>query len=279
MTLTNKPPVDQVLAGPHGPLRVRVYEPEGPAQAGLVWAHGGAFIVGDLDMPEADQTGRELAAGGIRVVSVEYRLAPLPADWAEEDGRPSRPGVHYPVPSDELMYVLRWARTEFPAPPWSLGGASAGAALAAGAALRLRDAGDPPTSIVLAYPTVHAELPPATAELAAKTAHLDPERRFSPERVLRMNENHIGRPLAEGPSPAFAGGQELTGLPPALIINAELDDLRASGQAFAGELARAGVDVAQVCERGALHGHLNVEGSDLARLSIARIRRWLLTPG
>src|SRR5687767_3258477 len=49
--------------GPHGPVPVRVYRPAG-ADAGrpcLVWMHGGAFLAGDLAMPEADWTARETA--------------------------------------------------------------------------------------------------------------------------------------------------------------------------------------------------------------------------
>ncbi len=43
--------------------------------ARLVWAHGGGFVAGDLDMPEADWVARTLAARGVTVVSIDYRLA------------------------------------------------------------------------------------------------------------------------------------------------------------------------------------------------------------
>jgi acetyl esterase/lipase len=49
----------------------------------------------------------------------------------------------------------------------------------------------------------------------------------------------------------------LEGLCPALVLNAEYDDLRASGEAFTGQLALAGVDVRQVMAPGMLHGFLN----------------------
>lgn len=64
---------DREIEGPHGPIPVRVYRPEpgrrpptpspaaGGLRAGLVWYHGGAFIGGDLDMPEADAVARGLA--------------------------------------------------------------------------------------------------------------------------------------------------------------------------------------------------------------------------
>jgi acetyl esterase len=55
--------------------------------------------------------------------------------------------------------------------------------------------------------------------------------------------------------PALAA---LEGLCPTVIINAEYDELRASGQAFAAALAVAGVDVRQVTIRGLLHAFLNL---------------------
>ena len=42
-----------------------------------------------------------------------------------------------------------------------------------------------------------------------------------------------------------------------LVLNAEYDDLRPSGEAFTAALAVAGVDVHQVTARGLLHGFLN----------------------
>ena len=51
---------DDAAPGPHGPVPVRVYTPAGGGTdlPCLVWLHGGAFRMGDLDMPEADWTAR-----------------------------------------------------------------------------------------------------------------------------------------------------------------------------------------------------------------------------
>jgi acetyl esterase len=272
---------DAIARGGATDVPVRVYTPAGRAVAGLVWAHGGAFVAGGLDDPEADQVARRLAADGIAVVSVDYRLAPLPPAWAAEAGLEPHAGVHFPLPVDDVVAALRWARSRPGADriPWSLGGASAGAALAASAGLRLRDDGDPPHALVLAYPVVHAELPPAPEgrerELAAVPAH----RRFPPETVRRMSSNYLGAGTGTRPPHAFAGESALESLPPVLIVDSELDDLRASGEAFAADLIRAGVDVHRVCERGALHGHLNDLDDPLALRSIARISRWLTRVG
>src|SRR4051794_17839471 len=125
--------VDSVAVdGPHGPIPVRVYTSgTGSDRPSLVWMHGGAFVMGDLDMPEADRTAREVAdRAGAVVVSVDYRLAVG--------------GVHYPVPLDDVVAVVRWVRdhpAELGLDPAriAVGGASAGANLATGAVLRLRD--------------------------------------------------------------------------------------------------------------------------------------------
>ena len=49
----------------------------------------------------------------------------------------------------------------------------------------------------------------------------------------------------------------LEGLGPTVVINAEYDDLRPSGEDFVGRCALAGVDVRQVTATGMLHGFLN----------------------
>ena len=66
------------LPGPTGPLSFRSYTPiaaSGPRLPGLIYFHGGGFVLGNLDTH--DSTCRILAnASGCRVVSIDYRLAP-----------------------------------------------------------------------------------------------------------------------------------------------------------------------------------------------------------
>src|SRR5204863_2585455 len=66
------------LPGAAGPLAYRLYTPATTSAAvlpGLVFFHGGGFVIGDLDTHEG--TCRLLAnASGCRIVSVAYRLAP-----------------------------------------------------------------------------------------------------------------------------------------------------------------------------------------------------------
>jgi acetyl esterase len=102
-------------------IPARLYVPEGGPRGLLVWCHGGGWVIGSLDTH--DRLCRALAAGaGCRVLSVGYRKAP------------EHP---YPAPLDDAYDAFLWARANFGAEALALGGDSAGANLAFGAAQRL----------------------------------------------------------------------------------------------------------------------------------------------
>ena len=255
-TTFGEPPVvsthPDAAPGPHGPVPVRVYEPAGPERQRpcLVWMHGGAFMAGDLDMPEADWTAREIATRvGAVVVSVDYRLAVE--------------GMAYPVPHDDVVAAIRWVRDGSAAlgidpARVSVGGASAGGNLATGAVLRLRDDdGWLPAQLVPVYATVHPVVPPPSATLCALMVEVPRALRFLPSDRDSITTNYLGGPLSRADGYAMPGLAVLEGLCPTVLINAEYDDLRPSSEAFAAALAIAGVDVRQVVVRGLLHGFLN----------------------
>lgn len=274
---------ERVIDGPHGPIPVRLYtlapgaESTHPAPAGtaLVWYHGGAFVSGDLDMPEADAVARGVVSRtGAVVVSVFYRLC-LPGS-----------GIHHPVPHDDGLAAFRWTRAhaaELGLNPAriAVGGASAGGNLAAGVTLHAADDGDAPWQALLAYPVGHAEhWPAASAELAERLAAMPRLLRFTPEMMAAMNGNYLGGPVEDLPAYAFPGdapAERLAGFPSTYIENCENDDLRASGEELGRQLAAAGVDVETVTCAGVPHGHLNAVGSPLTTASLdrfaARLRR------
>jgi acetyl esterase len=262
------PICDRLLPGPHGDVAVRIYSPAPPtaglASPALVWVHGGGFMHGGLDMPEADAVAREIALRAAAVVvSVEYRLAVG--------------GVHFPVPHDDVFAVVRWVQEtaeELGVDPdrISLGGASAGANLAAGVALRLRDEGAAaPSRLLLAYPVVHPVLPPAAPALTEQMGTLPAVLRFSPEAVRAMNENYVGGSLDDASPYAMPGIAPLHDLPPTLVITSEYDDLRPSAEAFAAGCRTAGTQIAVVQEDGAVHGHLNHPSTDVFLRSVVRL--------
>lgn len=238
--------------GPYGPVPVRIYVPDdaGADRPCLVWMHGGAFLGGDLDMPEADWTARQICErAGAVVLSVDYRLC--------------QGGVSYPVPHDDVVAAIRWTRdnaADLGVDPArvAVGGASAGANLAAGATLRLRDDDAwQPTGLLLAYPVAHPVVPTPSPSLAAKLADVPALLRFFPEDTEFIATNYLGGPLSSADGYAMPGLAVLEGLCPTVVLNAEYDDLRTSGEAFVGQLALAGVDVRQVMAVGMLHGFLN----------------------
>lgn len=258
---------------------VRVYRPATQPRDALLWAHGGGFVHGDLDMPEADWVARSLAQRGHLVVSVDYRLA--------------SETVRYPAPSNDILNAWRWLNDnsgEFGTEgPLHLGGASAGGNLVTGAVVRMRD-GDPaaggaplPRSLVLAYPTLHAVQPQASAELADLLLTLPEESRWGAEQVLSMYENYLPRrPGASAidivnaaPTAAVPGGADLTGFPPTFIVASEADGLRTSAERFASRLIRTGIENGYFCEPGTLHGHLNRPNEPGAFPTIERIHGWL----
>ena len=250
--------VDEVVAGPHGPVPIRVYRDGTAAATGhaLVWVHGGAFIGGTLDMPESNWVARELAARGIPVVAVDYTKCLGDA--------------HYPVPSDDVLAAWRHVRgtaaelVGVPPEAMALGGASAGGTLTAGAVTRLRDEGEPlPARLVLVYPAVHPNGPDASSEL-------DPA---SPNGQLALNFAGSVEVLAD--PQAFAGLGDGHGFPPTLIVVCEFDDLRPSGEAFAATLAAAGVEVLLHHEPGARHGHIDQPGDAGAMSTIVAVADWL----
>ena len=239
--------------GPHGPIPLRVYWPkDSVAELGLVWLHGGAFIFGTLDMPEADQTSRELAKRARAVVvSVDYRLAIN--------------GMHHPIPQDDVVAAWNWAVSASgllpKGRPWMLGGGSAGGNLAIAATIRLRDGEGPlPARVLPIYPVAHSPLP-WSDELDADMSVIPLFVRIPPEIGQLINLQYLGDsdPLAPAAFPG-TGVADLSGQPPMLIITCEFDDLRDSGIRYAEQLREAGVEVEYAMEPGVLHGHLNVIG-------------------
>ncbi len=177
--------VDITVPTPEGGVPGRVYRAPGAALAGFVWVHGGAFIAGDLNMPEAHWVSLYLASQGISVLSLDYRKA--------------LHGLKYPAPSHDVRAGWLWAVENSSAlglataDDLHLGGASAGAALTAALTGRLRDdAGQMPASLLLAYPLVHAEIPALSEELGKKMDGVPAELAFGTAFIRDINLNFAG---------------------------------------------------------------------------------------
>ncbi len=272
--LAERPPlravqIRDVESDDGGRLRARLYLPPTgapPATAALVWVHGGAFVIGSLDQEEAHWPAIELAAAGIPVLSVDYRMCIN--------------GVHYPEPQDDVLTAWRWATEhadELGVDParLHLGGGSAGGCLVAGAALRLRDTGQPePASLFLGYPVLQAELPAAAPQVEADLAAMP--NLVSDEWVRDMFGNWAGTAPQHDPyvSPGLASP---AGLPPTYVLSCGRDTLRRASEPFVDRLREAGVPVWHDILRESEHAPLDRPATPDGDEAVQRLRTWLTT--
>lgn len=237
-------------------LAVRIYDPRDAEAGTIVYAHAGGWVIGDLDF--SDATCRRLcAASRSRLISVEYRLAPECA---------------YPLALDDVCAAVDWAWNTFRS-AIVIAGESAGGNLAAAAAIRLRDTGG--TALAgqwLAYPVTDGAFDTqsyrnigdrnwllSTADMKWFWDHYCPD------------EDHRRDPTA---SPLRVA--DATGLPPAMIVVAQLDPLRDEGLAFANRLATDGVKVSTRCDPGMAHGYLGAASViPIAAEAVIESGRWI----
>ena len=211
---------------------------------GLVFFHGGGFVIGDLDTH--DDLCRCLANGsGCRVVAVDYRLAP------------EHP---FPAAVEDCWAAMKWIAehaSDFGiAGPIAVGGDSAGGNLAAVVAQLAKSEGPRIAFQLLIYPVTQLGGPemPSMQE-NAKGYFLEREsmqwftRMYCPDAAQRSDPRL---------SPLIA--KDLSGLPPAYVATAGFDPLRDEGKAYADKLDAAGVPVTHVNYPGMIHGFFSLRG-------------------
>jgi acetyl esterase len=194
---------------------VRVYHPRRHRRPGhLVWAHGGSWIRGSA--AEWHRPCLDLAArSGVTVVNVDYRLAP---------GHPCPAALH------DVTRAVDWTLRR--GGPVAVGGDSAGATLAAGAALTMRDRGVRLAAQVLAYPPMDPEC--RSASYGRGTFPRPADMRDAWTLYLGARPDPYATPLAVG---------DLAGCAPALIGVGELDPVADDARAYAERLDHAAVPV------------------------------------
>ncbi len=219
----------------------RIYRPEHATTGDVfVFHHGGGFVIGDLQ--SADSLAATISASlAMLTVSVEYRLAPeerFPA--AHEDCH----AVMGAILADraDLGHCSRVL----------VGGDSAGGTLAACIAQHYRErlAGQ-----LLLYPGTDLT---ATGGSLQEFAHgfmleLEDINWFAGHFVPRHADLRDPRL-----SPLYG---DLTRLPPAAIVTADLDPLRDQGIAYADALRASGTRVEHLNIEGMVHGCFNMRGA------------------
>lgn len=236
--------VDRTVPGPDGDIPVRIYTPDIASEVpnpGLVWYHGGGFVIGDLDT--TDGVCRSLCnRAGVVVVSVDYRLAP------------EQP---FPAAVDDAVAALDWVRAEathlgVDPDRIAVGGDSAGGNLAAVVA---QERSDDVVFQLLVYPTVDLTMSCPSIDENAEGYLL------TKDHMTWFLNHYVGEDVDRRDprmSPLFA--EDLTGLPPAFVITAGYDPLRDEGEAYGERLAEAGVDVDVERFEGMIHAFFQMNG-------------------
>ena len=236
-------PLHAVEDSTAGDVPVRIYTPVDADSYGLlVYFHGGAFFLGSLDTH--DHVARSLAKEtGLKVVSVDYRRAPEAA---------------FPAGLQDCLGVVRWVAEnggdlEWDGSTLALAGDSSGGTFVAAVAATAHDEGfDRITHQVLFYPSLdldfdidrYASLRENAEGYGVETAGLKPFNAFYFDSGADPADPLVS-PIKR---------EDLTGLPPALIVTAEFDPMRDEGELYGARLNEAGVDATVSRHAGANHG-------------------------
>jgi acetyl esterase len=229
---------DTTIAGPAGPVRVRVYRPSGDdGLPAVAYFHGGGWMLCDLETH--DTSCRDIARhSGAVVVSVEYR-------------RP--PEAPFPAPLEDCLAVTRAlldgsAGLGTDPARVAVAGDSAGGNMAAVVAQEVRGHQPPLAHQVLIYPLTDARVG-RTESYAQYSAGYFMTRRDI-EYFLGAYAGDTD-PTDPRLSPALA--DDLSGLAPATVVTAEYDPLRDDGASYASALEAAGVPATYRCFDGQIH--------------------------
>jgi acetyl esterase/lipase len=250
--------VDGTLPGADGDLSYRLYRPatEGPHPV-VIYFHGGGWVIGDLDSddPICRLLCRESDA---LVVSVDYRHAPE---------------HRFPAAHDDAWAAARWIAdnaAELGGDPARIvvAGWSAGGNLATSTAIRARDDGGPALcGQVLVNPVIDSDMSRPSYEESAEGYLLG---RATMEYFF---DHYTDEPGRTDPRIAVLRSDDLSGLPPALVVTAEFDPLRDEGAAYVEALEAAGSEARELPMRGQIHTSIGgvgvIRSADPVRADIA----------
>ena len=246
-------PVAEIRAmtapGPHGPIPLRLYRPDAPPGtlavplAGLIYFHGGGWLLGGLD--SHDGVCRRFAnAAGCVVVSVDYRMAPE---------------HKFPAAVDDSAAATAWAIAQagalgIDARRVAVGGDSAGGNLAAVMALLARDGDLPKLAYqLLIYPATDMAMTTVSSQTIGPGVPLT-------SATMKWFIDHYMRGPADvidwRASPIRAAS--VAGTAPALVLTAGVDPLRDEGIAYAARLEREGVRTTAIHLTDQIHGFMSM---------------------
>ncbi len=246
-------------------IKCRVYIPEGQGPFPIfIYYHGGGWVLGDIEVVDASCRMIANRTASI-VVSVNYRLAPE---------------YKFPTPVEDAYAALEWVYEKGfsfngDVTRLAVGGDSVGGNLATVVTMMARDRKGPNiTAQALIYPATNLEFNTESHQTFAKGFGLDREQLvWFRDHYLRNDEDRYN----EYASPLVA--EDLSGLPPAIVITAENDVLRDEGMAYAERLKKFGVQVEYACEPGMIHGffaHMAIFSKNIES-TVSKIDKFLNT--
>jgi len=232
-----------IPGGPTNDIALRIVRPEkhsGGVLPAVMYFHGGGWILGSKNTH--DRLIREIADGA-RVAVVFVNYAPSPE-------------AKYPVAVEQAYAATKYvaengSKLNLDSRRLAVAGDSVGGNMAAAVTLLAKQRGGPRiTYQVLLYPVTDANFDTASYQQFANGPWLTKAamewfwNAYAPDPSMRKNPTV---------SPLQASLEELTGLPPTLLITDENDVLRDEGEAYARKLAQAGVNVTALRYLGTIH--------------------------
>jgi acetyl esterase len=220
-----------VIPGPAGDIRARSYAPVATGsqpQPALVYFHGGGFVLGSLD--SHDGLCRLFAAeGGLKVIAIDYRLAPE---------------NKFPAALDDAFAATGWIAANatalgVDAGRLAVGGDSAGGMLAAAVTQAAREKEFPKLAFqLLLFPNT---------QIGGDTPSLDEYAQgyFLERKTIEWFYSQYVPPGADTNAPRLSPlrAKDFSGLPPAYVMLGGYDPLHDEGLAYAEKLRAAGVPV------------------------------------
>jgi acetyl esterase/lipase len=248
-------------------LRLKVYKaaagtPRTAGLPGILWLHGGGYVLGSPEQDGASYKRMIEATGGV-IVAPAYRLGPE---------------APYPAALDDCALALRWLRDNAPAlgvrdDQLAVAGNSAGGGLAAALTLRERDRG----GVAIAF---QMPLYPMVDDRCVTPSAVDND---APIWDTVTNQNawriYLGDLHGTDDVPAYAAparATDLSGLPPAFTYVGDIEPFRDEVVDYVRRLRAAAVPVDFEILPGCYHGFdVVAPGAPVSRRALEAQSAWL----
>jgi acetyl esterase len=232
---------ERMIPGAGGvPIRAKIYTPRGlsgPLPV-IVYYHGGGWVIANPEVYEASTIALSQNTGAV-VVSVEYRKAPE---------------NKFPTAHEDAYAAYKWVRENTAAiggnpAKIAVAGESAGGNMSVGVSLLAKERGLAlPVHQLLVYPVANNDLNTPSYQQYANAKPLD-------KPLVEWFVSYYFNSPADGDNRliSLVDVADLSGLPPATIIGAQIDPLQTEGKQLADKFQSVGVPVTYQLYEGVTH--------------------------